>query len=133
MAKRVSSAAVAIVALIVSTGAFAAEQNPAGDVQALAGRVRATIAALPDTSSAAAYQAQIASTLESDGDTCEIVRRALSLSYASAPSEAQKALARLRTTLSSCQVGTGAIGNSGSVRFSGVGFSVGGGSSNYTN
>lgn len=133
MAKFITSAAIGLAALLSSGGALASAQTPGGDVQALAGRIRATIAAQPSTSQVAAYQAQIASALESDGYTCEVIRQALSLSYVSAPDEAQKALARLRNSFAGCRVGTGAIGNGGGVRFSGVGFSVGGGSSNYTN
>ncbi|RYD60459.1 MAG: hypothetical protein EOP58_16315 [Sphingomonadales bacterium] len=99
-------------------------------MQALADRIRSTIAALPPSSNVAAYQAQISSTLN-DGYTCEVVREALARPY-TAPGEAQKALGRLRSMFTQCNFGTGAVSRGGGAYGAwGVGFSVGGGSSNY--
>jgi hypothetical protein len=124
--------ALCIGATLFSTAAQA-QQNPDGMVQALVARIRATITALPAGSGVAAYQAQIASTVESDGPNCEVVRSALGLIYGTSNGNAQAALGRLRNDFSRCSYGTASIGGASGLRPAGVGFSVGGGSSNYTN
>jgi hypothetical protein len=122
-----------VAGLMSASATIAAPQTQLPAVQALANHLRATISAQPAGSKFPAYQAQLSATIENDNVSCEIVQQALRQNYSGSSEEALKALARLRNAFARCAGGpTGAIGGgNGGRNFSGVGFSVGGGSSNY--
>lgn len=122
--------------LLLGSGIQADTGTEDAAVDRLRSEILATIASVPGTSNVNGFEGQISLTIDQRGESCPVVQRAIATSQGqSGVAAADRALRALSMVYARCarEGGTGSVGSGGSSAFTyAPGFSVGAGSSNYS-